>query len=108
MRILRFIVNDQIIEKDPSCSFENLVPGSDKYIKAKFTFSPAWDGFTKVVSFRSMLGNEFEPQFLQDGTTCLIPAEALKRRAFKIQVLGQKGPTTVTTNKLVVEQKGGA
>ena len=34
MRSLKFIVNGQIIEKDPSFDFDNLVPGSDGYLKA--------------------------------------------------------------------------
>ena len=106
MRILRFVVKDQILEKDPDCNFEGLVPGSQKYIKAKFSFSPEWDGYTKVVSFRSMLGKEYSPQVLQDGYSCIIPSEALVRRAFKVQVLGKKGATTLTTNKFTVEQKG--
>lgn len=107
MRILRFIVEDQILEKDPECNFEGLVPGSKKYIKVKISFSPEWDGFVKVVSFRSMLGTEYPPQVLQDGISCIIPVEALSRRAFKMQVLGKKGDVSITTNKITIEQKGG-
>jgi hypothetical protein len=107
MRTLRFIVNDQIIEKDPSCDFEGLVPGSQKYLKAKFSFSPEWNGYAKVVAFYSALGTEYPPQILEDGYSCVIPAEALKRRVFKVQVVGKKDKTVVKTNKIAVEQNGG-
>jgi hypothetical protein len=107
MRILRFIVKDQIIEKDPSCDFEGLVPGSQKYLKAKFSFSPEWNGYAKVVAFYSALGKEYPPQVLQDGYSCIIPTEALKRRVFKVQVVGKKDATVIKTNKIAVEQNGG-
>ena len=54
-----------------------------------------------------MLGTEHDPQILEDGKTCMIPAEALKRRKFKIQVIG-RGPTVkLTTNKIMINQNGG-
>lgn len=108
MRILKFVVHDQIIEKDPECDFENLVPGTEGYLRADFSFSPEWDGCVKAAAFYSMMGTEYPPQFLIKGTYCIIPAEALKRREFKIQVIG-KGTDgkRLTTNKLVVSQDGG-
>lgn len=108
MRILRFIVNEQIIEKDPNCNFEGLVPGSSSRIKAVFSFSPDWNSSVKVASFRSMLGKEYPPQPLKDGYSCIIPPEALARRAFKVQIIGSiKGVGMVSTNKITVEQNGG-
>jgi hypothetical protein len=107
MRILKFIVKDLIIERDPSCNFEGLVPGSKEYLQAVFSFSPEWDGYVKVVSFRSVLGKEYPPQVLKNGVSCIIPSEALKRRIFKIQVLGKKGLSEITTNKISIEQNGG-
>ena len=106
MRTLRFIVKGQIITQDPKCDFSGLVPGSEGYIQAEFVFSPEWDGCAKVAGFYSNLGIEYEPQILKDGSTCRIPAEALKRRIFKVQILGQKKDYIIRTNKLAVEQKG--
>ena len=107
MRILRFLVNDQLIEKDPNCDFNGLVPGTEEYLQAEFVFSPEWNGYTKIVAFESMFGVEYEPQILKDGKTCMIPSEALKRRSFKIRVLGRKGNFKTTTNKITVQQNGG-
>jgi hypothetical protein len=107
MRVLRFIVNDQFIEKDPNCDFSGLVPGTKGYLTAEFIFSKEWDGFFKVAAFYSVLGTEYPPQVLEDGKTCLIPEEALKKRFFRIQIIGRKLETRLKTNKIEVYQNGG-
>lgn len=107
MRTLKFIVDGQIIKQDPECNFDDLVPGTEGYLKAEFSFSPEWNGFVKVASFHSMMGKEYPPQMLEDGKTCLIPADALKRRIFKVRVLGKNNKLKMTTNKLAVSQNGG-
>lgn len=108
MRTLKFIVDDQIIKKDPNCNFDDLVPGTEGYLQASFSFTSEWKDCAKVVSFWSMLGREYTPQFLTDGATCTIPAEALNRRSFKIQVIGKRSDgVQLKTNKVVVDQNGG-
>lgn len=107
MRVLRFIVNDQFIEKDPNCDFSGLVPGTKGYLTAEFIFSKEWDGFFKVAAFYSALGTEYPPQVLEDGKTCLIPEEALKKRFFRIQIIGRKLETRLKTNMVAVNQNGG-
>ena len=57
-----------------------------------------------MVAFYSRLGNEYTPQALNDGKTCTIPMEALRKRIFKVQVLGKNG---LETNRLEIDQKGG-
>ena len=108
MRTLKFIVEDQIVKPDPNCDFSDLVPGTDGYLQAEFSFSSEWDGCARVATFYSMMGTEYDPQILKDGRTCMIPAEALKRRTFKVQVMG-KGLDLkkMVTNKLAVSQNGG-
>ena len=108
MRTLKFIVDDQIIKKDPDCDFSNIVPGSEGYLKAEFSFSSEWNGFAKIASFYSTMGTEFKPQILKDGTTCIIPAEALKRIKFEVGVVGKNNlGMKLTTNKIEVKQDGG-
>lgn len=106
MRILRFIVNGECVERDPSCDFSGLFPGRIPDIRAEFSFSPEWDNKTKVVGFWSMLNAEYEPQLLSDDNTCAIPSEALARPAFKLQVLGRRGKNKLETNKLTILQTG--
>lgn len=107
MRTLKFIVDGQIIKQDPNCDFSGLVPGTEQYLEAEFSFSPEWSECAKVAAFYSLMGREYEPQILKDGKSCLIPSEALKRRVFKIQVIGKKEDFKITTNKVSVSQNGG-
>lgn len=107
MRTLKFIVEKQIIRKDPSCDFEGLIPGTEGYLMAEFSFSQEWDGCVKIATFWSSLGKEFTPQILKDGKTCLIPSKALVNRNFGVQVIGKKGDFKIVTNKEYVCQKGG-
>ncbi len=107
MRTINFIVEGQIIKLDPQFNCDDLVPGSEGYLRASFDFSSEWNGCTKVAGFYSLLGTEYEPQVLHDGKTCLIPAEALKKCVFKVQVIGRKNELKITTNKVAVKQNGG-
>lgn len=106
MRTLKFIVDQQIIKQDPNCDFSGLVPGTEEYLQAEFVFSKEWVGCTKVAAFYSSMGKEYEPQLLENGKTCIIPAKALERRSFKVQVIGKKGDFKITTNKATVSQNG--
>jgi hypothetical protein len=107
MRTLKFIVEGQIIRQDPECDFSNLVPGTSGYLRAQFKFSSEWDRTTRVVAFYSNLGREYPPRELGSDLSCVIPAEALQRSIFKVQVIGRKNGLTLRTNKVMVHQKGG-
>lgn len=106
IRTLKFIVNGQIIEKDPKCDFSGLVPGTEQYLKVEFSFSPEWTGYDKVVQFKRFK-TEFTPQILVDGKSCLIPADALKQKMFNIKILGRKGNVKLKTNSILIVQDGG-
>lgn len=108
MRTLKFIVDGQIIKRDPTCDFSNLVPGTNGYLRAEFSFSPDWDGYTKVAAFWSATNEELPPQVLKDGRTCAIPPEALAKYGFRISVHGRKQNINLKTNKVAIKQNGGA
>lgn len=108
MRTLRFIVEGQIVRQDPNCDFSGLVPGSEGFVQLAFIFSPEWRDCAKVASFWSNMGKEYPPQLIKHDGTCEIPAEALKRKSFKIKVIGKgQDNKTLTTNKVTVSQNGG-
>lgn len=107
MRTLKFIVDGQVIKQDPSCDFSNLVPGTEEYLTAEFSFSSEWNGYAKVAEFYSALGLEYPPRALKNGKSCLIPSDALGKRIFKVRVIGRKGEEKILTNKVAVSQKGG-
>ena len=111
MRTLRFIVDGGTIRQDPSCDFSGLFPGRNPDVHAEFVFSSEWKNSIKVAAFWSMLDKEYDPQLLIDDA-CDIPAEALERASFKVQVIGKKGTSTfnatnLSTNKLTIRQTGG-
>lgn len=108
MRTLKFIVDNQILKPDPNCDFSGLIPGTSGYLQAEFRFSSEWNDCVKVAAFYSNLGTEYEPQPLKNDRKCMIPAEALERRIFTIQVQGL-GPNEkkLKTNKCVIYQNGG-
>lgn len=107
MRTLKFIVEHDGLKQDPSCSFDRLFPAPNQEIVAEFSFPHEWNGVSKVAAFYSMLGKEYPPQIIEDDNRCVIPPEALKLPAFKIQVLGNFRGKITTTNTLTVYQKGG-
>ena len=107
MRELRFIVDGQIIKRDPECDFDNLVPGTAGYLVAVFDFSEEWNNTVRVAAFYGDKG-ECPPQILKDGHSCIIPEEALTGKRFKIGVLGKSKKIKITTNKVEVIQNGGA
>lgn len=107
MRVLRFIVDGESIINDPSCDFTGLFPGKNPEIYAEFVFSPDWKSRLKVAAFWSMLGKEYEPQLVNEQNLCKIPEEALKKPAFKVQILGKHRGRNFQTNTTIVYQRGG-
>lgn len=105
MRTLRFIVDGKKLKQDPTCDFSGLFPGKNPKVHAEFSFSSEWDNKVKVAAFWSMLDSEYEPQEITEEG-CDIPAEALEKAAFKIQVLGKRGEDRIDTNKLNIRQGG--
>ena len=106
MRVLEFLVDKQMIRKNPVCDFNNIVPGSKGYLKARFFFSDDWENCVKVVGF-SYGEKEFPPQKLEDDNTCEIPHVALSNHSFNIQVFGKRKGFKISTNKIAVNQNGG-
>jgi hypothetical protein len=107
MRTLEFIIEKQSMRLDPDCDLTGLVPGTEGYLQAEFTFSPEWDDCVKVAAFFSNLGREFPAQVIGRNGICNIPAEALEKSIFKVQVIGRGDGKTLTTNKVKVYQRGG-
>lgn len=109
MRTLNFIVDGQIVKRDPACDFSGLIPGTKNYLHARFSFSKEWDRCTKVVGFYSMMGKEYGGEKLDDLNSCMIPAEACAKQNFQVKVFGiGANGLNLTTNKVTVSQNGGS
>lgn len=104
MRILDFIVSGQKIERDPMCDFSGIASGSRGYLHARFRFSADWKGCKKVVVF-SCRGKNYPTPL--SGTVCEIPPEALVGSTVGVSLVGQRGPTRITTNTVSFHQSNG-
>lgn len=101
MRILKFTVNRQHIEKAPECDFSGLVAGTKGYLKAEFSFSEEWNNCAKAAVF-TRLGRSF-PVPIINGI-CDIPPEALDRKQFSVSVVGERNGYRIVTDKVEVRQ----
>ena len=108
MKTLKFIVDGYVIRPDPSCKdFEGLVPGGGD-VKLVLSFSNDWRGYSRVAAFYRAMGKEYDPRVLEDGAYCMVPAEALTKRVFKVRVFGRNNNSdAMCTNTLTVRQNGG-
>lgn len=102
MRLLKFNVDAQHIQKDPNCDFSGIVAGSKDYLRAHFTFSPEWQDCIIAASFWR---GQKEYAVLLNNNECTIPAEALTGPTFRVSVLGQRGRYSIPTNKVIVRQE---
>lgn len=102
MRVLKFIINGQKIEKDPACDFSGIIAGTEGYLWAEFSVSQEYAGCRMAAVF-SCLGKEY-PQPIMNGM-CKIPEEALKWDKFCVRVVGQKENYRITTGEIKVNQE---
>lgn len=103
MRVLKFIVNGQKLQKDSKCDFSGLVSGSSKWLQAEFVFSPEWDVRQKAASFFSQF-QEY-PVMLDENNKCMIPDEAVASGPFYVSVTGKEGDSMIPTNMYTVYQE---
>lgn len=104
MRLLRFMIQGQMLRCAPGCDFSGIFPGTEGYLKARFEFDSEWDGCKKAASFFRSGGAEFAAPIVNNE--CMIPAEALTREKFSVSVTGIRKGFKITTNKIDVLQGG--
>lgn len=105
MRVLEFIADKQLLQKNPACDFSNIAPGSSGYLTAHFEFSAReWRDCVKAASFWH---NGKEYAVLLKNDACLIPTEALVGRKFEVSVSGAKtNGYRITSTRTTVKQEG--
>lgn len=105
MRTLKFIISAQKLEKDQSCDFSGIVPGTSSYLFAEFSFSKEWTDTVKVAEFRKRRGVEPISVPIINGQ-CEIPSEVLTGSKFFINMIGKNGSYKITTNECFIKQEG--
>ena len=106
MRILKFIVNNNKISRDPNSNFDSITSGEELIVDFRFE-GRGWENTIKVAAFFNADG-ECPPQKLIDGMYCPIPKEALSGHWFRVQIMANRNGTLMITNKLDVLLNGGA
>jgi len=105
MRALDFNVATQKLEKDKRCDFSGIVPGTSKYLEARFNFDKEWSDLTKVAVFTE---RKNEAAVRIEKGKCMIPDSVLTRESFKLYVAGKNNTTglKICTNEITIEQDG--
>ena len=106
MITIKLIVDGDRIRVDPSCNLSGLVSHTTESVQLKFALSSEWKSRVSVVAFWSMLGQEHPPRTLDVNECCTVPAEALQRAAFRVQLLGKRNSETFETTKCTIHLKG--
>ena len=104
MESLRFKIKGQILQKDSSSNFRNLVAGSSNIYNAEFAFDENWIGYKAVAVFAA--GEIIETIPIIAGGVA-IPSDILAYNKFTVKVLGQNGDRFLPTTEVTVRQIGG-
>lgn len=105
MRVLEFEVKQQRLRKQPGCDFSHIVAGTSGYLKAKFNFSPEWDGCKKAASFVGEFVVDECAVMLDENNCCDIPADVLRGGVFRVCVGGVRDDCLIRTNTMTVKQE---
>lgn len=101
MRILKFNVANQILDRDKTCDFSGIVSDSKNYLEAEFNFDDEWEGYKKIAVFVN--GDKEYPTAIINGK-CKINNDALTSRSFRIYVVGKKEEEQIKTTSIRVRQ----
>ena len=96
---ITFNVNGQII----SCSEKDttLLSDSIDLIKARFNFSPEWQGYIKTAIFKSSTKRPYSKILVDDA--CMVPSEAIKKSNYmSVSVFGVSGTQLITATDQIV------
>ena len=104
MRVLKFIVNGQNIERDPECDFSNIASGSRGYLYAQFQFSDEWRGCKILAEFHCR-GKVHRVPLLKP--MCRIPDGALIGNRVGVSLVGQHEDYRIPTNRVYFTQVRG-
>ena len=96
---ITFNVNGQII----SCSEKDttLLSDSIDLVKARFNFSPEWQGYIKTAIFKSSTKRPYSKILVDDA--CMVPSEAIKKSNYmSVSVFGVSGTQLITATDQIV------
>lgn len=104
MRELKFIVDGQKLTKSKECDFENIVRGTNNYLRLTFFFSREWSGMVKVVELTNISGVKvIEPL---SGNTFAVPGIVTGDSIIKVKLYGMKKTgEQIASNEILIKQE---
>lgn len=103
MRILRFCVDGQKLQRDSESDFTGIIRGSKGFLKCGFSLSKEWKGCKVAASFWHY-DKEIDAAPVISGT-CMIPDSVTDYREFEVSLVGIRDSYRITTNRVKVEQE---
>lgn len=101
MRVLKFKVNQQKLEKDPSCDFQNIIQGSKKYLCCDFVFDESLQKYRKVACFVKDRSVEYVP-IINDR--CFVPDSVAQEDVINFFITFVDKEEQFDTNQIYVRQ----
>lgn len=104
MRVLKYIVTGQKVERDLKCDFEDIMRGTNNYINLLFVFDSEWNGAIKVISMKNSDG--VETNRVLENNQVSLPLSVTDCSLFYFELYGKKTDgTIIRTNTEYVWQK---
>lgn len=103
MRILRFCVDGQKLQRDPESDFTGIIRGSKGFLQCGFNLSREWAGCKIAASFYRF-DQEIDAAPVI-GENCMIPDSVTDYREFEVSLVGVRKGYRITTNRVKIEQE---
>lgn len=104
MRVLKYIVTGQKVERDLKCDFEDIMRGTNNYINLLFVFDKEWNDTIKVISMKNSDG--IETNRVLENNQISLPLIVTGGSLFSFELYGKKTDgTIIRTNTEYVWQK---
>ena len=101
MRVLKFKVNQQKLEKDPSCDFSDIIQGSKNYLCCDFVFDKNLQKYRKVACFINDRSVEYVP-IINDR--CFVPDSVAQGDVINFFITFVDKEEQFDTNQIYVRQ----
>lgn len=103
MRQIEFKCRGQRLSRARTDGEGPIVRGTRGYLQARFDVDGTWEGLRLVASFFDAKGREHAVE-VSDGA-CQVPDEVTGGKVWRVALVGAKGQTRVTTNRVAVYQE---
>lgn len=102
MRDIVLNLSEQTLSKINSCDYDNIVRGSNNYLRIVLKVDIQWNNMAKVITVRTLGGIEYNA--IYEPTGVLLPEYVTQNSYFEVMATGKKGNQLVKTNSVIINQ----